>query len=772
MCKKGFWVKPAFLLPVLLAVALLAGCANPAGGGGESEPQPPVAPVIATIATGNQTITVTWGAVSGATSYEVYYSESGTAPTSSTSASIGVDIEGTTATISSLTNGTSYYVWIRAKNSAGTSDYIAVGSSALTPSATPQAPAAPEISGVIAGNTTMTVTWGAVANAATYAVYYGTTDVSGSATPGDATITDTSVTITGLDNGTQYYVWVTATNTTGTSGYSNSAFGTPADPSQPPAKPVISGVTGGNGTLTVTWGAVTNATSYEVYHSANSTPPASPTETVNEVATATITGLTNGAVYNVWIKAKSDAGTSDYSVVQTGIPYNPAPLTALTGAWLTAYGDGHTITGTTVAYDDGGSYGGSYTGTVKYVTTFATGEGETSGLIIVQYDSPPTATTPNFEAGYYAIYYKGDPATEPLKFANAYKVSSYTDPIDTETLAEAFTAFTGTGYYNAFIGGWFGENAYNPKYDSAYVTPNLSTALSALTGTWDSYADWYVITGSTSTIKYDDGYPAFSADFAGNIKYVDEYKTGEGIIIIEYTEKPESPYTSGPDTNYLGIYYEASSANFRFANAKDDTGTATDSLAAAIVKYTEANKTTFVTTTGLYRAQPDTVFDMGPLLGNWEGDDDISGAMYTTGPIPTVMKISDHRLTVFMSGAVGPTNRWYSGAIVDRTDPTEDSGYIWIQCTQSSDVGLLGSVLDAELNDCYAIYWYKENEKVHFSIYNDNEDVLSNDLATLKTHTDLDPYFLEYTEINYVGENDGMACAQGGNEGVFVGFTK
>jgi hypothetical protein len=398
-----------------------------------------------------------------------------------------------------------------------------------------------------------------------------------------------------------------------------------------PLVPVITKVVPADLTsLTATWTTVPGATSYEVYYNTDGTPPDSDTAglTTNvsiSNTTATITSLSSGTVYYIWVRAKTNTGTSDYSTVQTGVLYDPAQLTSLIG-------------------------------------------------------------------------------------------------------------------------------------------------------TWDSLVDYFVITDST--IKYDDGYPDNPGDFAGNIKYVDGYATGKGIIIIEYTEIPGSPYTTGPDTNYLGIYYElitsgSNTGSFRIANAYDTTNTATDSLVEALTKYTGAAESTFVTITpSPYRKQPDTVFNMGPLLGNWTGDDDIQGAMFgTTTPTPTEMKISDHRLTVFMGG-ISPSTRWYSGAIVDRTDPSLNSGYIWIQCTHTLDRGLLDNVLDASVNDYYAIYWYKNGSKYQFSIYNDNEDVLSSDLGTLKTRTNLNPYFLEYNEVGYAGDNDGMACARGGNEGVYVGFTK
>jgi hypothetical protein len=385
-----------------------------------------------------------------------------------------------------------------------------------------------------------------------------------------------------------------------------------------PGVPVISSVTSGNASLTVTWGAVTHAASYEVYVDAGAAIPAAPSATETGT-TATVSSLTNGTIYNVWVKAVNGHASST---------------------------------------------------------------------------SDPVATVP---------------------------------------------------------------------YDVSLITARI--------GTWDSYVDYYVIT--SGTLKYDDGYPNFAGDFVGDIKYICSYagNTDKGIIIIEYTEKPGSPYTTGPDTNYMGVYFDYTATFPQFAGSYDTTGTATDTLADAIAKFTEANEATYISYYGTYRVQPDTVFDMGPLLGNWVGDDDIKDAMFgVTLPTPTEMKISDHRLTVFQ-GAMSPSTRWYSGAIVDRTDPYAENGYIWIQCTPPPNQGLLQTVLDASVNDYYVIYWYKDGSTYRFSIYNDNEDVLSSNLNDLRNLA-RDPYFLEYNEAGYDGSDDGMACAEGADEGVYVGFTK
>jgi hypothetical protein len=88
-------------------------------------------------------------------------------------------------------------------------------------------PSAPRVS---AGNAQLTVTWEAVSGAAAYAVYHGTSDNSASAVQFGADVSATTVTITGLTNGTLYYVWVKAKNADGnTSGFSPSTSGKPGN---------------------------------------------------------------------------------------------------------------------------------------------------------------------------------------------------------------------------------------------------------------------------------------------------------------------------------------------------------------------------------------------------------------------------------------------------------------------------------------------------------------------------------------------------------------
>jgi hypothetical protein len=87
-------------------------------------------------------------------------------------------------------------------------------------------PAAPEKPEILVGDGFLGLTWKKVPGAESYSVYYGTNASftslktgkwNGEMTEGAETY---STLITGLDNGERYYVWITASNTAGESGYS------------------------------------------------------------------------------------------------------------------------------------------------------------------------------------------------------------------------------------------------------------------------------------------------------------------------------------------------------------------------------------------------------------------------------------------------------------------------------------------------------------------------------------------------------------------------
>ncbi|MBI5149483.1 MAG: fibronectin type III domain-containing protein [Candidatus Omnitrophica bacterium] len=176
----------------------------------------PPAPALNTATAGNGEVALSWSATSGATGYKVYY---GTSPTLyGTPVSVG---NTTTATVTGLTNGTTYYFVVSGINAGGES----VRSNAM--SATPAGLlAAPVLNTATAGDKQVTLSWAAATGATGYKIYYGTAPGVYGGTPTDAGNVTTKA-VTGLTNGTTYYFAVTAYNAGGESVKSNEVSATP-----------------------------------------------------------------------------------------------------------------------------------------------------------------------------------------------------------------------------------------------------------------------------------------------------------------------------------------------------------------------------------------------------------------------------------------------------------------------------------------------------------------------------------------------------------------
>jgi hypothetical protein len=88
---------------------------------------PPGVPTGLALVAGNEQIEVSWDAVDGATGYDIVYNTSDANDPEVTDANSGdvLDIVGTDTVLTNLLNGTEYHVFVRAKNSAGESDWSA-----------------------------------------------------------------------------------------------------------------------------------------------------------------------------------------------------------------------------------------------------------------------------------------------------------------------------------------------------------------------------------------------------------------------------------------------------------------------------------------------------------------------------------------------------------------------------------------------------------------------------------------------------------------------
>jgi outer membrane protein assembly factor BamB len=276
---------------------------------------PPPTGVSATDGTYTDRVRVTWNVSSGATSYEVYRATS----SGGTKSQIGTP-SGTSYDDYSASVGTTYYYWVKAKNSYGTSGY----SSYNTGYRAGTAPPAPTNVSATDGTYTdkVRITWNPSSGATSYEVYRATSSggtKSKIGTPSGTSYDDTSASV-----GTTYYYWVKAKNTYGTSGYSSYNTGYRAG-TAPPAPTNVSAT---DGTYTdkvrITWSASSGATSYEVYRATSSGGTKSqigtPTGTYYDDTSASV-----GTTYYYWVKAKNTYGTSGYSSYNTGYRAGSAP---------------------------------------------------------------------------------------------------------------------------------------------------------------------------------------------------------------------------------------------------------------------------------------------------------------------------------------------------------------------------------------------------------------------------------------------------------------
>ncbi len=186
----------------------------------------------------------------------------------------------------------------------------------------PDVPSAPTVK---PGNQVLEVSWDAAARATSYTLAYNTTDSIAGASLVEA-ITGNSTVITGLANGTGYYVFIKAINSIGASEFSPSAYVVPRAPVVVPETP--SGLTayGDNQSALVSWTASDGAESYALSFN-----------TMNETTTATmitgltntyqrLTGLVNNTTYYLFVKAGNTAGESEYTSAQVVTPNSSSYL--------------------------------------------------------------------------------------------------------------------------------------------------------------------------------------------------------------------------------------------------------------------------------------------------------------------------------------------------------------------------------------------------------------------------------------------------------------
>lgn len=317
---------------------------NDAGAGAFSAPRVlvtplarPSAPTLTGLTVGDASISVSFSAGSAGdrpiTGYQ--YSTDGGATWS--------DAGGTSSPIlvTGLTNGTAYVIALRAVSSAG----AGAASNHLT--GTPYTyPSEPSPATIVAnaGDRSIAVSWAAPnLNGGTLLNYTATafSGLSSGSTVATCVTTTLSCTITGLTNGTTYYISLQTENTALM--YSKrSDPRIPATPSVLPGAPTGVAGAAGDGRVGVSWTAPTSTGAsalgdYTVWCSANGAAYVDCGQTSD--TSMTVTGLSNGTSYTFEVTASNLNGTGPLSSPSSAVvPLAPGTTPTLTAPTATVTG--------------------------------------------------------------------------------------------------------------------------------------------------------------------------------------------------------------------------------------------------------------------------------------------------------------------------------------------------------------------------------------------------------------------------------------------------
>ncbi len=338
----------------------------------------PAAPVASAATSVTATgFSANWGAATGAASYRLDVSTSGTFGTFVTGyQDLNVN-NVTTYAVTGLAGGTTYHYRLRAVNASGTSS----DSNVITVLSAPAAPVATTATSLTASG--FNANWDAVTGAASYRLDVSTSNTFGTFVAGFEDLNVNNVTtyaVAGLAGGSSYYYRLRAVNASGTSADSNTVTVLTVVTAPVAAAATAVSATG----FTANWGAVTGADSYRLDVSTSSTFDTYVSGfwglNVNNTITYAVTGLAGGTTYYYRLRAVNASGTSGDSNVITVLTVPAAPAataaTAISASGFTA--NWGAVTGAVGYYLDVATDGGFAAPVVGYsnlnvnnVTTYA-----------------------------------------------------------------------------------------------------------------------------------------------------------------------------------------------------------------------------------------------------------------------------------------------------------------------------------------------------------------------------------------------------------------
>jgi hypothetical protein len=285
--------------------------------GYRSEATPAAPGAIAATDNEEDQITVSWSIVSGAQVYDVYQN---TVNNSATATLIATVANVLSYADTSVTRGTSYYYWIKARNYTG--------SSAFTLAAVGISPALASPSSVGATddqNGFIEVTWFTGTGFITgYKIWRNTVNNSATATA-IATVGGSTLIFVDDDAGlaadTAYFYWVTALEGATDGGFSGWDEGMMTSTISAPSAPTGVSASGDRpDKVRVSWAGSVGASSYSVWRYTADT-----SGSATQIATGVLdlyyddTSASVGVTYYYWVKATNTGGTSGFSFSDSGV---------------------------------------------------------------------------------------------------------------------------------------------------------------------------------------------------------------------------------------------------------------------------------------------------------------------------------------------------------------------------------------------------------------------------------------------------------------------
>ncbi len=272
--------------------------------------------------------TMTWSAVNGAASYDVYFGTASPPPLVS-------NVSVPSYTPGALAANTTYRWKVVSKSACGPATGCVEWSfTTCTLPVCPTGPSPPDAAtGVF---TTPTLTWGAVSGAASYELYFGTT----SPAPFVANLSTPSYAPGTLSASTTYYWKIVPKSACGpAAGCTTWSFTTCALPSCPAGPAPPDAAMGVSTSATLTWSAVSGASSYDLYFGATSPPPLASNVSTPSYAPGTLSASTTYYWKIVPKSACGDAaGCVEWSFTTCAPPpcaSAPSPADASTGVSTT-----------------------------------------------------------------------------------------------------------------------------------------------------------------------------------------------------------------------------------------------------------------------------------------------------------------------------------------------------------------------------------------------------------------------------------------------------